>query len=261
MAANKFHYRASLRETTLPEMLYSIDRFRVPGVIEARFGELVKRVFIRDGYVVHASSSDRRDSLGDFLHRSGQLTEQDFAIISRARSHTEQRFGVLLIEQNLLSPREVFEAIQKHIEEIVWSLFYWQQGEVSFGIGETKNEDMVQIQLPMRRVIVEGIKRAPDAKPLVGRLGKKETVFEPCFRWEDLIEIGLDAEEYRLLRMVDSRKSLYQLCSQGPLTPAENAKLIYAFQVLHLVRQSEARRERAAGPLKIKLPASGGPAG
>ncbi len=258
--ANKFHYRASLSETTLPEMLYTIDRFRVPGVIEARFDKLVKRVFIRDGYVVHASSSDRRDSLGDFLHRSGQLTEQDFAIISRARSHTEQRFGVLLIEQNLLAPGEVFEAIQKHIEEIVWSLFYWQQGEVSFGIGETRDENMVQIQLPMRRVIVEGIKRAPDAKPLVSRLGKKETVFEPCFRWEDLIEIGLGGEEYRLLRMVDSKKSLYQLCSQGPLTPAENAKLIYAYQVLHLVRQCEVQRERPSGPVKIKLPAGGGPA-
>ena len=64
-----FRYQGNLRETTLPEMLHAIDRFRVPGVVRARSGEIVKRVYLRDGYVIHASSNDRRDSLGDFLRR------------------------------------------------------------------------------------------------------------------------------------------------------------------------------------------------
>ena len=239
------HYKGDLSETTLPEMLYSIDRFRVPGVIEVRDGEVVKRVYLRDGYVIHATSTHLGDRLGDFLVRSGKLSAGDFEALSKARSSSDQRFGVLVIEQGLLSPREIYEAIQGHVEEIVWSLFYWESGDVGFGIGDFQDEAIIHIQLPLRQVIVEGIKRAPDAKPLVGRLGRRETVLEPCFRWEELIELGLEQEDFDLLMLVDARRSLYQLCSDGPRTPSENAKILYAFQVLHLVRQRTGPEDRA----------------
>ncbi len=224
-------------------MLYTVDRFQVPGVIEAERDEVIKRVFIREGNVVHASSSDRGDSLGAYLQRTGKLTAEQFAETMRARSEegVGKRYGELLIEAGLIPPAGIYEAIRKQIEAIVWSLFYWQDGEVRFQIGSFQAHSGVRIQLPMRQVILQGIKRAPNAKALVARLGKKETVFEACFKTEELIEAALDTEEYRLLELVDGRRSLYEICTQGPLSPAENAKLVYAFQVLRLIRRQEAK--------------------
>lgn len=255
IVARTYRYRGRLSETTLPEMLSTIERFKVPGVIEASQGEACKRLFIRDGYVVHATSDDRADSLGDYLLRVGRLSEEAFEDISRRRRASEVRFGVLLVEREIMSPAEVQDALRDHIEAIVWSLFYWNEGEVTFAIGEVEDEEAVQIQVPMRQVILRGIRRAPDAKPLVSRLGRRDTVLEPSFRWEDLVEIGLDRDEYTMLMLVNARRTLYELCSAGPLAPAENAKLLYAFQVLHLVR----RRSGATtpGPVRIRLGAAG----
>ena len=248
----KFEYRASLREVTLPEILYTVHRFRVPGIIEARHGAIVKKVVLQDGQIVHAASSDRVDSLGDSLKRSGKLTADDYDRVASARSEGEKRFGVLMVELGLLTPREVYEAIQAHIEEIVWSLFYWRDGEVTFNVGENEGAQRVRIQLPLRRVILEGIRRAPEAKPLVERLGKRSTVFERSYHWEDLIEIGLDGAAYRLLTEVDGVKTLYDLCALEPLSAAENAKLLYAFQVLHLV-QRRGVDAPAAQPVDVQL--------
>ena len=117
---------------------------------------------------------------------------------------------------------------------------------------------MIQIQLPLRRVILEGIRRAPEARPLVSRLGRKETVFEPSFRWEQLIELALAAEEYQLLRAVDGHKTLYDLCSIGPLSAADNAKLLYAFLVLHLVRRAGAAVGVSTGRVRVQLPTPDG---
>ena len=103
----------------------------------------------------------------------------------------------------------------------------------------------MQIQLPMRQVILQGIKRAPNAKALVSRLGRKETVFEPCYRMEDLIELALDADEYRLLHLVDGRRTLFEVCTQGPHGAAENGKVMYAFQVLQLIRSTVPEPEKA----------------
>jgi hypothetical protein len=248
----KFEYRASLREVTLPEVLYTVHRFRVAGAVEAAHGSVVKTVVLQDGQVVHAGSNDRGDSLGEYLKRIGKLDEYDHGRVAHARLSGQKRFGVLLIELGILTPREVYEAIQAHIEEIVWSLFNWRDGDIVFNVGAYGEPQRVRIQLPLRRVIFEGIRQAPEAKPLVERLGKRSTVFESCFQWEDLIEIGLDSDAYRLLSEVDGKKSLYELCSHGPLSPAENAKLLYAFQVLHLVRR-QTLEDSSSEPQQAKV--------
>lgn len=249
--SQRFHFKASLAERTLPEMLNSIERFRVPGVIEARNATTTKHVYIRDGYVIHAASTDRADSLGEYLLRQEILSPEEYRHLSQTLRTANQRLGVLLVRRNLLTPEQVQRAIREHIEEIVWSLFFWREGEVSFSVGEFHGPEMIQIQLPMRQVVVRGIRRAPQARPLVERLGRKETVFESRFEWEDLIDIGLDGDEYKLLELVDGKRTLYDLCADGPLAPAENAKLLYAFQVLQLVRRAEA--SEANGQVKVQL--------
>lgn len=227
-------------------MLHTVDRFQVPGVIEATREDVVKRVYVREGNVVHATSSDRDDSLGAYLQRMGKLTAEQFSETMKLRGDAKKRYGELLIEQGLIAPAGIYDAIRKQVEAVVWSLFYWQEGEVRFQIGNFQPPGGVRIQLPMRHVILQGIKRAPNAKALVARLGKKETVFEPGFTTEDLIQAGLDADEYRLLKLLDGERTLYEVCVQGPLSAAENAKLVYAFYVLRLVRRQEAQDEEVA---------------
>lgn len=257
---SSYKYRGDLAKTTLPEMLYSIDRFHVPGVVEARRERIIKRVYVRAGYVIHASSTDRRDSLGAYLKERKSVRPEILEELSTERRHSDKRLGVMLLERGLLSPAQVLRAIRDQIEAIIWSLFYWEEGEVTFGIGELEAADMVQIQLPIRQVIIQGIRKAPDARLMVSRMGDKETILEPCFEVEDLVETGIDIGDFKILRSVDGKKTLYELCSDGSKPAAEIAKLLYAFQILHLICPQGQAEARAAsrksvrhGPVKIKL--------
>ncbi|MEA2692762.1 MAG: hypothetical protein QOJ16_2149 [Acidobacteriota bacterium] len=263
---SNFQYRGDLAETALPEILYTIDRFQVPGVIAASREGIVKQVYLREGKVVHATSTDREDSLGSYLQKSGILSPEAYVETMRERERTNKRYGVLLIESGVLSPLEIYRGIRKQIESIVWSLFYWQDGEVTFSIGDFRETDAVRIELPMRQVVFQGIKRAPNAKALVARLGRKETLFEPCYRTEELIETALDAADMKLLSLVNGKRTLYDICTQGPHAPAENGKVLYALQVLRLVKSigvaeevpEEARpREETTGAIKIRFKTEG----
>lgn len=263
MNARSFQYRGDLAEAGLAEILYSIDRFQVPGVIQAERAGVVKDVYLKEGRIVHASSSDVADGLGDFLFRGGQITAEEHVRLMRLRAEADRRLGELLVEEGLLTPGAVHDAIRQQVEAIVWSLFYWEEGAVTFSIGEFPHGGgRVKIDLPMRQVILQGIRRAPNAKTLVGRLGKKETVFAPSWEVETLIALGLDGDEHALLRLVDGRRTLYQVCTEGPFSAAENAKMLYAFQVLRLIRrgamednaEGEPPRE---GPVKVRLKTAG----
>lgn len=270
-------FRSRLEETPLPEILFTIDRFQVPGVIQATRGEVSKTVYIKGGSVVHAASTDQDDTLGAFLLRSGALSPEEYRTTMRERRNSSKRYGVLLIELGLMSPAEVYTAIREQIEAVVWSLFAWQDGEVSFQIGEFPGTGTVRIQLPMRQVILRGIKQAPDAKPMVARLGPKETVFEPNFHLESLIDSGLERQDFDLLQLVDGERSLYEVCKAGPYAVANNAKLMYAFHVMQLIRKAgggeggnanggnrgdgrpgERSDPKGGGAIKIRLETPGG---
>lgn len=247
----QFHYRGTLAETSLAEMLWTIYRHRVPGVIEISHDETVKKVYVADGTVIHATSSDRSDRLGAYLYRTDKLDRQQLAESMRKVESTGKRHGQLLIEEGLISPRDLYAAIRGQIESIVWSLFSWQQGDLTFSIGEEEDPLMIKIHLPMRQVIVRGIKKVSDTKSLVGRLGRKTTIFVPSYEAEDLIQIALGPDEYKLLRLVDGQTSLFDICNQGPYSVPENARLLYAFRVLQLIKP---KASEGTG-VKVQLPA------
>lgn len=254
-----YHYRGDLRQTALPEMLAIIHRTEVSGVIEATYGEFAKQVWLGNGCVVHATSSDIADSLGSFLRSTGRLSDGQFqSAMQRRGEQSGRRLGEILIEQGVLTPAQVYEAIREQIEGIVWSLFSWEEGTVTFSIGHRPIEEIVRIQIPLRQVIVRGVKRASNAKTLVAKMGGRDTLFEPSFKYEDTIEIALDEEEYRLLAQVDGQRTLYDLCTNGPLSAAENARLLYAYSVLGLIRKAATTElPTPSGGIRIKLKSEG----
>jgi hypothetical protein len=248
-----FEYRGDLATTPLADVLFSIYRYGVPGVMEAKQGGVTKRLYVSGGSILHAASSDRNDSLGVSLRRSGRLTVEQFAETMRERAASERRYGALLVERGLLTPGEVCGAVREQVRLIVWTLFAWEAGEVTFRLGQFEPREMLCINLPLRRAVVEGIQRAGNAKALLLRLGRKETLFEPCFRTEDLIVLELGADEHRLLGMINAQRTLYELCTCGVLSPADGARLLYALKVLQLIR----RVGESSGAIKIRLRTEG----
>lgn len=246
-----FEYRGALAETPLPEILARVSRFDVPGVLRATRDEVTTEVYIRDGHVIHARSSDIGTSLGVYLRRVGLLSQDQFRRVMRERRRTTDRLGVLLVERGLMPPGQVHEAIKRQTEAIVWSLFSWWQGDVTFKLGAWDPVEMIGIHLPLGRVIIDGLKRESDVKQLISRIGGRDTVLEPCFSIEDTVELGLGEEDYALLSLVDGKRTLYDLCAHGPKAGKENAKFLYAMFVLELVEASQSQGDDQTGPIPI----------
>ena len=233
-------FRGDLAQTPVPEILTSLFRHGIAGVLEATQGETIKRIYVQRGAVVHAASNDREDSLGYYLLANGRIDEEQFRVTMEARAASSTaRYGSVLVERRVLSPIEVQNAIRDQVEAVLFSLFAWEEGTVTFQVADVRMDDTVRIALPLRHVVFEGIKRTPNARTLVARLGKKQTVFTPTYTLEELIEVGLDTDEYSLLSMVDGQRSFLDLCQDGPLSPADNARLIYAYSVMQFIARVE----------------------
>ena len=226
-------YTSDLAQTPLPEILVKIHRYKAPGVIECRRGNELKKIFLDGGHVIFATTNQITESLGDRLMRDGRLTQEQYDESVRRMRVTQKRHGVTLVEMGLLNHEELFVFVRDQIQEILWSVFTWTNGDVSFTPGRDKNLEFVKVDIAIPEAILHGVRRMPDARALVARLGTKATVFERTHIAVE--EVTLNEDEQRLLDKVDGKHALVDLVNTPPLTGGENARIIYAFHALQLI--------------------------
>lgn len=253
MAENEFVYRGDLAETPLPEMLATIHRYGVPGVMEFSRGEETKRICFVDGDVIFATSSNREESLGDFLLAEGRITKAQYRISSDELIRSPgKRHGTILVQMGFLRPDELGAAVREQIQAILWSLFNWTEGEVTFRVGRFRDDEVIKMKIPTPQAILSGCKNISDGKSVTTRLGSRHAVFHPLPRPDHLENLKFEADEQQLLDMVDGKRTLVELCEQGPLNPGMNARIVYAYTVLHLIERD---RSKESG-IKIQVRSS-----
>jgi hypothetical protein len=252
--SSRFHYRGSLAETPLPKMLAVVHHYRVPGVLSAERPGQVTKIFLDDGKVVFATSSDLDDALGAFLVRRGTITPDQLDESTRRIGETGRRQGEVLIEMGVLTPAQMAEAVISQVSAILWSVFAWEEGEVTFEVGRFRAQEKIRIDLPIARVIREGLMEHADPRVLVKRIGPSWTVLEPM---PGVVPgIPLDTEETQYLALVDGHVPFGDLCRKGPADAATNARILYLLFCLDLIR-----RKADPAARKIQWRTSGGALG
>jgi hypothetical protein len=236
-------YQSDLAQTPLPEILLKIHHYKAPGIVECRRGNEVKRIFLDRGRIIFASTNQITESLGDRLVRQGRLTQEQYDESVRRLKETNKRHGVTLVEMGLLTHEQLFEAVREQIQEIVWTIFTWSNGALSFTPGRDKNLEFVKVDIPVPEAILHGVRRMPDARTLVTRLGTKTTIFERTNT--NVEDVHLNEDEQRLLDVVDGKRSLFELTNTPPLAPSDNARVLYAFHALQLIAPKE--------PIKVQV--------
>jgi len=238
MADEEFVFRSSLAETPLPAMLATIHRHGVPGVMEfSRDGE-TKRVCFLDGDVIFATSSVRSESLGDYLLRKDRLTKAQYRVSCDELARSPgKRHGTILVQMGFIEPDELGKLVGEQIYSILWSLFNWEDGEVSFRVGRFREEEVYKIKVSTPRAIIEGCKNITDARIVTARLGGRHAVYAPVLRPSHLERLRLEAGEQQVFDLVDGKTPLVDLCERGPFSPGVNARVLYAFVELQMLER------------------------
>jgi hypothetical protein len=236
MVSDEFVFRGDLETDSLPEILATIHRHGVPGVLECTRDDVAKCVFFATGEIIFATSTDRDESLGESLLRDGLITEDELRLSSDELRRTPgRRHGTVLVQMGFLEPHELGAAVRKQVQAIVWSLFSWTSGTVTFRVGTFRENEVYKIEIPTARAILEGCRFLADPKEVTSRLGGRSGVLQPAKAPARLDGLELEDDEKRLLDLVDGRRTVYELCEAGPLNPGINARILYAMRTLRLV--------------------------
>lgn len=248
---NKYVYKDDISNLPLPEILAVIEKYKVPGVITIKDNFYERKVYLSEGKIIFATSTNPDERLGEFLLYKGVITKAQYDESVERLKRGEGRQGKILVDMKAITPKELFIYVQEQISEIVYNLFNLNEGKVCFEIGKFKEEEIIKLSIPIKKAIFEGIKKIKDPKRCLQRLGSKTAIYEPVFELKDVIGLSLTQEETKLLQMVDGKKSLYEIITKGPFTQGMNARILYAFFVLHLISK------KSDGVIKIHMKTEG----
>ncbi len=254
----RFEFRGDLATTPISEVLQTVHHYKVPGVVSALRDGIEKKIFIWDGDVIFATSGDREDSLGNYLLRTARLTQEEFdqSVEILLESSGSKRHGDVLVEMGILTKEDLFSVVKTQVKEIVYSVFNWEDGKVTFSVGQYKTDELIKLSIPTRQMILEGIKavRNENVKRLVNLLGPSVTVLVPNFQNQSLEDLDLTPKEVAYLHQVDGTRTFKEILALGPGDAFQNARLVYAFFALKLINRKDASRSIR----KIQWKTSGG---
>ena len=253
--SRKFEYRGDLAITPLAEILATIHRYRVPGIVMVSADGRARRIVVEDGSVIFAASNEKELGLAAYLLNQGTLDAETAREVEARQARDGLKVGQVLLQMGVVTPERLNAAIAGQVREILLGALEWEAGDVVFEIGARRASDFVRMDFPLPDVLLEGIRRAANVKRLIQRLGSAQGVLQKT----PGAALDLFTEPERaFFDAVDGKTPLQQLCSRGPGGLAENARLLYAFFCFGLLRRA---RATSPGRKKIQYKTEGGSLG
>ena len=147
-----------VRAFALADLLSLVHTTGKSGYLLFEYENEQKVVYLSRGEVVFAESNLSTDRLGACLLRTGLLDHAQLALAEQ-RYHPMTRFGKVVVELGMLTPRDLWSGVKSQVEEIVRSLFSYTGGWIHFWEGEVEPDNVVRLSLPTNRLIEEGLDR------------------------------------------------------------------------------------------------------
>ncbi|HET8644831.1 MAG TPA: DUF4388 domain-containing protein, partial [Vicinamibacteria bacterium] len=233
----------NLETMGLPEVLQWIATSRKTGTLYLKRAAVEKRIVFQDGGIHSSWSNHPRESLGQFLIRDGLVTEEQLFRALLRQEQAGRMLGGILVEEGVLHADQLRQALRTKAEETVYDLFQWPDGQFEFHDGDVP--ELLHIDLPVTRVVLEGIRRVDEWR-------RFRAVF-PDVAATFVVPAGAaaaDALEARTLELAASGRTLPEIALELRRSDFDAAAVLLALHERGLVHRGQAQNAaKVADPI------------
>ncbi len=229
--------RGDLRENEFAEVLSELHRWRATGALLLENAPVKKLIWLKEGAPVFVRSNLLAEALGQLLVRERMITLPECEEGLRRMHEGKRQLGTELIELGCISPANLAYALQLQVEQKLFDVFSWTEGQYRFNPRAVMPEMQVALELTTAKMLLEGIKRSYDGARVRKALGNVDQYSgaltdDPMDRFQDM---GLDPEEAQLYALIDGRRTVRELLDFGALPEEDTRRLLYALRCANMI--------------------------
>lgn len=158
-AENTGPIKGHLKNYKLADIIFGLYRMGKTGILHVKQDPVLKKIYIKNGDLIFSASNQEDDRLGRLLLRSGKISPVQYYQSIELSKKTGKKHGTILVELGYITPEELIWAVKHQVEEIILSLFGWEDGEFNFIKGPLPTDEVITLKLSAANLIYRGIKR------------------------------------------------------------------------------------------------------
>ena len=207
--------RGTLDQVDVPAILRAMVRADKTGPLRFTRGRVTKTVYLQGGRIIFATSTDPDDRLGEMLLRKGLIT---YRILEESVQaiRAGKRQGTALVESGSIRSRDLVQGVTEQVQEIVYSLFRWEEGTYEFVEGELPSREVILLRMSTEDILMEGIRRVQRWSRIQAGAGALDQRYTPSADSPAILEaMTLTKNELGLVAVLDGIPSLEEICAQS----------------------------------------------
>ena len=149
----------NIKYIPVPVIFEELRAEKATGTLTLSRERVEKSIYVKDGQIIFAKSTDIHDRLGEILVKHGKLTRENLekALLLHKRQLGLKKMGAVLVENGMVTPKELFNGLKSQVNDIILSLFSWEQAE--YVLSEQLPSDVIPLQINVQGLMSDIIKR------------------------------------------------------------------------------------------------------
>ncbi len=242
----------NIRDFSLSDFLYLVDRGYKTGCLHLDRPDDSASLFFDKGKLITASRKDNEAPVAEMLITKGKLTPQQAQMALQAhRSDGSSTVVQMIVQLNYLARDDLQRVLQQHIEESVYGLFGWPDGEFRFEQNQGPDADapIMPIPLPVEHLIMEGVRRIDEWGRIRDRIANSDMVVkfvdQPGGKAKG---INLAPEEWRVFARINGKDTLAGIAQKTGMSEFDVCRIVYGFLTAGLVDVLKKQRPLPSDP-------------
>ncbi len=237
----------NLKDFSLSDMFRLLGSGRKSGTLHLDRPDASGAVCFDKGRVFFASSNWNRESLGRRLVKSGVISEKQLRQALglqkiQKKEKAGRRLGQILVDEGYLESKLLENFIQDQINDTLFDLFRWDEGNLRFEAGENSEDEDIGVAVSVENVIMEASRRLELWNKIREKIPGMDTAFTMAPAPGDKsMEIHLKPREWMLLCYLHGRRTVRELIDISGYNDFETAKILYGMYSVGLI-------DRVGGP-------------
>lgn len=132
------------------------------GKLVVRNATVEKTVFVHEGKITTSGSTDPREYLGQFLMSHGYITEGELKKAMEVQDQSKILLGKILVIIEAITEDDLKRLMRKKVEEEIYDIFLWPDGEFEFIDAEKPKMDLVPMNVDLTGIVMEGSRRVDE---------------------------------------------------------------------------------------------------
>ena len=231
--------KGNFQDVSFPKLLVRLNTSGRTGTLAVSFGVVTKKVYLKEGEAVFASSNSSDDWLGVALVKAGKISLQQFDYSTEVMKKSGKRHGAVLVELGYITPKELFWAVKYQVREIICSLFEYDRAEYEFLEGQAP-EEVITLKMSMGSLIYEGVSRIDNLIRIKEEIPPIWTILQlnddPLRLFQN---VQFSPKDKKILSLIDGQRTIKQVIEDSWFNSFEAMKIIYVFWTIGILTEKK----------------------